>query len=181
MPDDFVDLIITSPPYASAQKYVRASSLSLGWLDLAPSRGLSELEQRTIGREHIRKAGCPTDLLTSVHPSALAFIASINDINPRRAAITATYLREMSDAVTEMARVLKPGAHAIVVIGDNCICGIPFQSTRYLIEMFAQNGCSQELHLVDRIPSRGLMTKRAKTAGVITEETILMFKKSIQG
>jgi hypothetical protein len=47
-----VDLIITSPPYAGAQKYIRASSLSLGWLDLAYEGELRPLERKTIGREH---------------------------------------------------------------------------------------------------------------------------------
>lgn len=35
-----VDLVITSPPYLGAQKYIRASSLSLGWLGLAHEKDL---------------------------------------------------------------------------------------------------------------------------------------------
>ena len=51
-----VTLTITSPPYAGAQKYVRATSLSLGWLDLWPSKELRECENQCIGREHYPKA-----------------------------------------------------------------------------------------------------------------------------
>src|SRR5712664_2835796 len=50
-----VDLIITSPPYLGAQKYVRATSLTLGWLSLVPSTKLRKLEDLSIGREHFRK------------------------------------------------------------------------------------------------------------------------------
>ena len=50
-----VDLVLTSPPYPGAQKYVRASSLSLGWLDLCPSSDLNELKRKAIGREEFRK------------------------------------------------------------------------------------------------------------------------------
>lgn len=34
VPSESVQLIITSPPYAGAQKYIRSSSLNLGWLDM---------------------------------------------------------------------------------------------------------------------------------------------------
>ena len=46
-------LLITSPPYLGAQKYVRATSLSLNWLRLADPGGLRPLERLTLGREHI--------------------------------------------------------------------------------------------------------------------------------
>jgi hypothetical protein len=45
-----VGLAITSPPYVGAQKYVRASSLSLGWLGLTPHCKLRPIEQQSIGR-----------------------------------------------------------------------------------------------------------------------------------
>ena len=43
-----IQLIITSPPYASAQKYIRASSLSLGWLGIAKNGELKILEKRAL-------------------------------------------------------------------------------------------------------------------------------------
>ena len=53
LPPGTVDLVITSPPYGSAQKYVRSMSLSLNWLALASPQQLSAIEQKTIGREHL--------------------------------------------------------------------------------------------------------------------------------
>jgi hypothetical protein len=50
-----VDLIIASPPYLGAQKYIRASSLNLGWLGLAKSNGLRSLEDQVVGRDIFRK------------------------------------------------------------------------------------------------------------------------------
>lgn len=51
-----VDLILTSPPYAGAQKYIRASSLSIGWLHLAQNSRLRPLEATNIGREHLSRS-----------------------------------------------------------------------------------------------------------------------------
>jgi hypothetical protein len=58
--DSSIDLVITSPPYVGAQKYIRASSLSLGWLGLTPNSQLRQYEKRTIGREHMLKEECPS-------------------------------------------------------------------------------------------------------------------------
>src|ERR1700722_14142550 len=52
---DGVDFVITSPPYVGAQKYIRSSSLSIGWLGLAPDHKLRALERGSIGREHYDK------------------------------------------------------------------------------------------------------------------------------
>lgn len=48
------ELIITSPPYVGSQKYIRASSLNLGWLGLCQQE-LRKLDELTLGREKFRK------------------------------------------------------------------------------------------------------------------------------
>src|SRR6266545_3350584 len=55
--DASVDLVVTSPPYVGAQKYVRSSSLSIGWLGLANGHTLRHLEDLNIGREHFTTGG----------------------------------------------------------------------------------------------------------------------------
>ena len=50
IPDESVQLIITSPPYVGAQKYVRAMSLSLGWLNLCNAISLRTEKNNSIGR-----------------------------------------------------------------------------------------------------------------------------------
>ena len=51
-----LDLIITSPPYAGAQKYIRSSSLGMGWLGMCDEKSLKFYENLSIGREHYRKS-----------------------------------------------------------------------------------------------------------------------------
>lgn len=171
-----VDLIITSPPYAGAQKYIRASSLSLGWLGLASKDGLKPLENLSIGREHFSTSShreCPKTGL----PVADRLIKRIFKVNPLRSVIVATYIIEMDAAIKEMARVLKPDGHLVLVIGNNEVCGLPFKSSEYLALICEKYGLSLKLKLIDEIKSRGLMTKRNKTASVITREWVLLFEK----
>jgi hypothetical protein len=80
------DLIITSPPYLGAQKYIRSSSLSLGWLDLAYEGQLRALERRTIGREHFSKAEVGVAAPSGVS-DADELLIKIRQQNPLRAHI----------------------------------------------------------------------------------------------
>lgn len=177
LPDDSVGMIISSPPYASAQKYVRAASLNLGWLDLAPSNGLRRLEDQTIGREHHAKASWGNVGSTGID-QADTLIQEIAKENASRAKIVGTYLIEMREALAEAVRVLRPGGCFVLVIGDNTVCGRRFPSSDYLRLMLEEMGMTTILSLVDPIPSRGLMTRRNETAGIIASESVIVLRKA---
>jgi hypothetical protein len=170
------DLIITSPPYLGAQKYIRASSLSIGWLGLAPENKLRQLERQSIGREHFSKTEYET-LETPDVKGVGAHLQRVWKRNPLRAHIAATYLKEMNQALSEACFHLRKGGHFVLIIGDNSLCGAPFPTSRYLRNMLYDAGLDLRLALVDDIRSRGLMTKRNKTAGLIYREHIYVFQK----
>ncbi|QOF72475.1 hypothetical protein IG197_05195 [Aminobacter sp. SR38] len=170
------DLIITSPPYAGAQKYIRASSLSIGWLGMAPSNQLRELEKLNIGREHFYKSEYSFES-ASVVPSAQGVLAKIKSINSLRSHIADTYLREMDDAAEGIVSRLRQNGHLVLVVGDNMICGHNFSTSQFVKDIFVGKGLTTTLELVDDIRSRGLMTKRNKTAGTIEREHVIVFQK----
>ncbi|MFQ3253301.1 MAG: hypothetical protein ACI9U6_001595 [Loktanella salsilacus] len=171
-----VDLIITSPPYAGAQKYVRATSLSLGWLSQAKSSELKSIENRTLGREHLSKASTINLESTSID-RADQVIQAIALENPTRAAIASVFLGEMKTAAEKIMGSLKSGGYAVVVMADNTICGRKFETTAFTSELFCNAGGTKVLELSDKIISRSLQTKRASTSSSISHETITVFQK----
>ncbi|MDN8542672.1 hypothetical protein QZH36_14705 [Erwinia sp. BC051422] len=173
---DSIDLIITSPPYAGAQKYIRASSLSLGWLNYCENNSLRDYEKQNIGREHYYKNEYQVKNNTGLKEidNELEWIW---EINPLRAHININYLVELRSSVKEMYRVLKDGSHCIIVIGNNMVCGKVFDTKKYLKIIAEDAGFETIFILRDKIHSRGLMTKRNKTANVINTESIMVFKK----
>lgn len=177
IPENSVDLIMTSPPYAGAQKYIRSSSLSLGWLGLAPDAKLRNLERLNIGREHFQKSDYTKRPILNNPSSAQPVINNIYSVNPARAFIASTYLDEMYSALVKSVASLKSGGHFVIIIGNNLVCGMEFDTRTYLKEMLISLGMLLDLELVDDIRSRGLMTKRNKTAGIIAQEHVLMFRK----
>lgn len=178
--DNSVPLIVTSPPYGSAQKYIRASSLSLNWLGLTEPSGLSDREAQSIGREHLpryRQTDCYYELPVE-YTKLTDAIAKTNSV---RANITRQYLHDMKMALLEMVRVTAPGGHIVVVVGNNMVCGRPLHNDAYIVHILKEAGLVLEVALIDQIKSRGLMRKRNKTAGVISKECILVFAKRSHG
>lgn len=177
-----IDLTITSPPYGSAQKYIRASSLSLNWLSLCSPEELANLEGRSIGREHLpAKLTTPlAPLVPSVSKVLGSTLDRVRAKNPHRAAITETYLSEMTAALREMVRVTAPGGSIVLVVGNNTVTGFALPNDQVISAVLEDLGMLLELALKDTIHSRGLLTARHATAGVIGGETILLFRKPLR-
>ena len=171
-----VQLVITSPPYPGAQKYIRSCSLSLGWLGMCRSDELLKYKLRTIGREEFRQANY-MQIVSCGLPSADRLLSKLYLDNPVRAAIASTYLCEMREAIQEIWQALRVGGYFVLVAANNRICGREFRTQHYLRLIAEQSGFRTVLRLIDDIRSRGLMTKRNKTANVITREWVLVFVK----
>lgn len=173
--DRSVQLVITSPPYAGAQKYIRASSLNLGWTQLATVDDLHLLDKKNIGRENYRKS--EINVLKTGIVDADKLIENIYKIKPERANIVCNYIIEMKDAFDEMIRVLKKDGFLVLIVGNNKVCSMEFNTQEYFTEYLVKKGLELQFKLIDDIRSYGLMTKRNKTADIISREWILVFKK----
>ena len=171
-----VQLIITSPPYPGAQKYIRSCSLSLGWLQLCSTSNLRACKAGIIGREEFTNAERSEVLPTDI-AEAEKLLVAIQNRNPIRAAIAGTYLHDMRGAIREMYRVLKNGGHAVIVAANNRVSGMEFCTVDYLRAIAEECGFSLTACFIDAIRSRGLMTKRNHTASVITREWVLILSK----
>ncbi|WP_367111834.1 DNA adenine methylase [uncultured Psychrobacter sp.] len=178
LPDSSVPLIITSPPYGSAQKYIRSSSLSLNWLGFVPPKGLRSLEEESIGREHLitEKLCLKAGNLPENYNSLIKKIAQTNE---KRARITQKYLIEMEQVAKELSRILAPNGRIIFVLGNNQVCGETLRNDNFITHCFEKYGLKTRLVLRDDIKSRGLMTKRNRTASIISREIVLVFEKLI--
>lgn len=177
IPNDTVDLIITSPPYAGAQKYIRASRLNLYWLGIKDAAEIRNINDKNIGREDYHKKVYDKTYTTGIDAADKVLDELYARGKRERACIVGTYLNEMKLALDESYRVLKPGGHMIIVIGNNTVCGLSFNTQDYLTSYLKSIGMHLEFKLIDDIKSYGLMTKRNKTANTITSEWILVLKK----
>lgn len=169
-----VQLIITSPPYPGAQKYIRSCSLSLGWLKLCATSNIINLKKNTIGREEISEKQYVGDYKDK---KILSLLQSISKINPRRAAIAETYLKEMDQVLKNCNDVLKNQGWLILIAANNLFCGKDFLTQEYIKDIALKYNFTLKAQFIDDIASYGLMTKRNKTAGIISCEWVHVFQK----
>ena len=174
--DNSVDMILTSPPYAGAQKYIRASWLNLYWLNRVKIEDIRELKTHNIGREDYRKEEV-YESYTGIAAADTVLNELYKNGNTYRAFLAANYLNEMKVALDESIRVLRQDGYMVIVIGNNTVCKRQFDTQDYLTTYLVSKGMKLQYKLIDDIKSYGLMTKRNKTADTISREWILVFKK----
>jgi len=128
--NDSVDLIITSPPYASnAIDYMRAHKFSLVWLGY-PIEDLGEKRKLYIGAEAI--TSIKFEKIPTYTQSVLNKLTQADD---KKSIIVYRYYSEMTRVLKELYRVLKPGKAAVVVIGSSIIHGIDIETQNCLADI----------------------------------------------
>lgn len=175
-PAHSIDFIITSPPYLTAQKYIRTSKLELLWLGM-DGKELRELDHETIGTEKI-----------SIKDIKMIDKIGINSIDnlitwafgksPKRAASVHKYFKDMQSVIKEMYRVLRNNSYAVLVVGNNKVLGKNIDTYRLLTDLALREGFKEILILKDNIRGRGMITKRHNSGGLIKEEFIIILKKN---
>ncbi len=133
--DRTVDLIVTSPPYASnAIDYMRAHKFSLVWFEHSLN-SLAQLRREYIGHDAVTGVE-----YIELPDSACQVVGSIARVDPKKAKVLHRYYSEMTRCLTEMARVLKPGKAAIVVAGSSTMRGMGTRTDVCLGEIGKQVG-----------------------------------------
>ncbi len=129
-----VDVIITSPPYATALPYLDTDRLSLSYLGLLSRSDQAEQNLEMIGNREITD-GVRKKLWTTYEENKETIPASIvkivdlierlnknSDVGFRRknlSALLGKYFLDMKSVFEGMYLSLKPGSHAYVVVGNN--------------------------------------------------------------
>ena len=128
--NDTIDLIITSPPYASnAIDYMRAHKFSLVWFGYK----IEELTKRR--SEYIGSESVANYLFEDLPEFTFHKIMDISMVNFARGRTLKRYFSEMKKTLKEMYRVLKPEKTAIVIVGNSIMKGVDTETHKCLKEI----------------------------------------------
>ena len=174
LPSNSIDLILTSPPYLTAQKYLRTQKLEIFWLGLLSEEEFSHLNRDIIGSE---KTLTNNEFEKIGIESIDSIIKWASAISPQRATNLYKYFFDMKLALSEMYRVLKKDRYTAIVVGNNKVLGKYLETYRLLVDLAASVGFELEVVFRDEIRGRGMITKRHNTGGLIKEEFVLLLRK----
>lgn len=143
-----VSLVVTSPPYMNNYHYVRNTRPQLHWLGLLETGdSLNQYEEQSYGKfwQTVRQAA-PVRLSFDC-PEIAAYVEELRSMNPERgpyggpgwANYVATYLNDTNRFAKMLRKQLRPGGHAVVVIGNSIIQGVEFPVDRLLALMAERN------------------------------------------
>lgn len=164
LPDSFVDVVISSPPYCTRIDYGVATRPELAVL-AAGDPEMKALRSRMVG----------TPTMTGDHgdperwgPTAAAFLTRVaGHASKASGGYYTNYFRQyyagMWDSISELRRVLKPGAPAVLVVQDNYYKDLHNDTAKILGEMAVKHGFDEaKRHDFPVIRNRASMNPRTR-------------------
>ena len=153
-----VSLLLTSPPYMNNYHYVRNTRPQLHWLGLIDgAEDLRKYEQESFGKFWQTVRHGPAIELNFDFPDLAAKIKRLRSLSVERgqyggpgwANYVATYFNDCYRFLGLVTRQLKPGGHAIIVVGNSIIQGMEFKVDQLLAELAERRDITvEEIRLV---------------------------------
>lgn len=135
--DESVDLIFTSPPYATALDYTRAHFLAVAWM--RDALGISLDDYRALGARYVgSERGRLDEIAVNTCEGwtrANQIVANLQWHSPHHAQLISRYWRDMDQVLREMHRVLKHRRHAVLVVCPSHIRRVQVPTHQVLAEI----------------------------------------------
>jgi hypothetical protein len=157
LPAGSVSLAITSPPYMNNYHYVRNTRPQLYWLGMITNGGSRHLEEASYGKfwQTVRQG--PRIGLEFKSSELEEILEELSRKTPEKGAYggagwanyVATYLNDTNRFLATLRRQLRPGAAAVIVVGNSIIQGIEFKVDQLMASLGVMHGFKAEaIHIV---------------------------------
>jgi DNA modification methylase len=143
-----VDLIITSPPYATSYEYADIHQLSILWFKF--SDNLLEFKKNFVGT----LAGRESLEYECTSSKAAETIKALEKVDARLARHLVRYYADLSHSLSEMYRVLKRNKYVCLIMGDTCFKDIKIKNVDISVELMNQIGFSVEKVIRRKLSSK---------------------------
>jgi len=176
-----VSACITSPPYLNRHDYTRVFALELALIGVTSPAQLISLRRRTL-RSHVEARPLPQLKRNSIKiPRIVSTIvteiqnAGLN--NTRVPAMIVGYFEDMQLVMQNIARNLRPGGVAALVVGNTRFSGVMIPVDKILTAMGPETGLTPEQIIVTRY--RGNSAQQMGAFGrEPARESVVIFRKS---
>jgi SAM-dependent methyltransferase len=177
LPDESIDLVLTSPPYLNAIDYMRCSKFSLVWMGYG-LRPLRHVRAISVGTE----AGSSQDG-TELSREVVGKLSLQPELALRERRMLLRYVDDMAASIREVSRVLRGGGQAVYVIGENTVRGTYIKNSAIIAAVAADCGlCLADTTTRDLPANRRYLPPPALTPAAALDarmrrEVVLTFTK----
>ncbi len=177
LPNNSVDMVITSPPYLNAIDYLRGHKLSLVWMGYSLN-SLRRIRSSNIGVERVLQKSTESPIVTGIFEK----MEGVQGLDKRSQGMIKRFLYDTKLLITEVRRVLKPGGRAVFVVGDSTMRGIFVKNSLALVNIAAAENfklVSQNIRLIPKsrryLPPPNLEKSGVQMKKRMREEVVLQF------
>jgi len=161
VPNEAVDLVVTSSPYVTSYEYADLHQLSTIWLDLADD--LTEYKKEFIGTSYKKYEN--KKLRSEI---AMDIVIQMSKKSKKMAKEIEAFFIDMEEVFDESFRILKPGGRCCYVIGDTRLKGVNILNAEVFAESLQYSGFKLDRIIKREIPSKILPQKRDASNGQFT-------------
>ncbi len=158
VPDDNVDLIISSSPYVTSYEYADLHQLSTIWFGLA--KDLNEYKRQFIGTSYKKYENM--ELRSKI---AVDIVNKMFKKSKKMAKEIEAFFIDMEGVFDESFRILKPGGRCCYVIGNTKLKGVEILNAEVFAESLQYSGFTLDRIIKREIPSKILPQKRDERTG----------------
>ena len=164
--EEFIDLIITSPPYIYAQEYIRSTKLDLYWMDLVDDLKVRELTKKELGnKKEINIDTIKDELRTNASFNSIAKVLEKTESKKygekgKYTLLTYNYFYDMYRIIKKLNRHLKKNGIFGIFIGNPTVLGHQVPCHKIFSEFFLDLGLTIIEYGYDEIVSPRLLRGR---------------------
>lgn len=188
VPDESIDLVITSPPYGDSRTtvaYGQFSRVSLQWCDYdeLSYKEIVDIDKKLMGGKPYKK-GFVYDLKSDVLKNSLDRILE-EDKNLERAGEVYSFYYDLDKVLDSVTRKCRPNSYQFWVVGNRTVKNVQLPTDEILVELGETKGLIYVTTLGRIIsnkvmPSQNSPTNEAgKKVKTMNEELIVVFRKKL--
>lgn len=156
IPEESVDMVVTSPPYGDSHTtvaYGQFSRWANEWFDFKNAKSLDRL---LMGGTISKEIRFETD---SIKPE----LKAIRSQDEKRFFEVVSFLNDYWDSIRNVAKVVRRGGRVCYVVGNRRVKNIQINLDYFTAEMFEKCGFRHEITIVREIPNKRMPSKNSPT------------------
>ena len=170
LPENSVDIVVTSPPYGDSKTtvaYGQFSRLTNQWLDI---KDASKIDNKLMG-------GKKKDYINNFNIQILDdVINSLKNKDLKRALEVYSFYFDYQRSVANISKIIKKGGFACFVVGNRKVKSTTLPTDQITVELFKINGFDHVETIIRNIPNKKMPLKNSPTNKTGIKDTTMNYE-----